>query len=71
MRYINPAKQCDICSKDFDNVMYDAKTRQGPWANMCQACFDQYAIGLGVGLGQKYIKQEDGWYKDGTVSASD
>ena len=61
MRYINPSKQRDIC-----NAMYDAKTRQGPWANMCQACFDRQTIGLG----QKYIKKEDGWYKDGIVSAS-
>lgn len=48
-------KGCDVCMEPFSDVVYDAKTKHGPWAFMCQACFDK--IGpkkLGVGLGQKY-----------------
>ena len=35
---------------------YDAKTTMGPWAYMCQACFDKYGPGqLGTGYGQRLI----------------
>ena len=60
----------DIPSKDdfgkpYDNVMYDAKTKQGPWANMSSASWKIYGVGkLGTGYGQKYVKQADGrWLK--------
>lgn len=58
---------------DFDNpysfevgsVMYDAKTKLGPWANMTQESFDLHGFGkLGTGFGQKYQLDSDGkWYK--------
>lgn len=37
-------------------AMYDAKTKQGPWANLCQECYDKWGVGLGTGLGQKLIE---------------
>src|SRR5215471_5085314 len=46
---------CDMCHAFLPNVYYDAKTRMGPWANMCPACFRCLGIGLGTGLGQKYV----------------
>jgi hypothetical protein len=60
--YANPPSHCNICSDDFKGTMYDAKTRMGPWANMCRACFEVYGVGLGTGLGQKYqqLNAEDG-----------
>lgn len=63
--YINPPLSCDVCSTKFKTVMYDAKTSQGPWANMCEECFSMYGIGLGVGLGQKYVydTKVSRWYK--------
>lgn len=56
--------QCDIHA--FDKgvsgvpAAYDGKTQLGPWANMCQACFDQYGTGLGVGRGQKLVLKTSG-----------
>ena len=32
---------------------YDGATTLGPWANMCDDCFAQYGIGLGLGRGQR------------------
>jgi hypothetical protein len=50
---------CDI-HKYVDGVdgvpaVYDGKTKDGPWANMCQAHFDTDGIGTGLGRGQKLI----------------
>ena len=44
---------CDFCGEPAE---YDAKTKIGPWANMCHHCFQYHGIGLGVGYGQKYRK---------------
>ena len=45
--------KCDFCGKT-EKVMYDGKTKLGPWANMCQPHYDENGIGLGTGKGQKY-----------------
>lgn len=34
---------------------YDGKTKSGPWAYMCQACFVRVGVGLGLGRGQTLI----------------
>ncbi len=51
-------KTCDIhwYDKKTPGIVahYDAKTKMGPWANMCEACFQEVGIGLGTGLGQKF-----------------
>ncbi|KFH18447.1 hypothetical protein IB60_17225 [Brucella abortus LMN1] len=60
----SPIAACDVCSIVFPKApgteMYDARTRAGPWANMCRCCFNFEGLGLGTGLGQKYVLQEDG-----------
>lgn len=40
---------------------YDAKTRQGAWAYMCQACWIDNAMysQLGTGMGQKLVLKND------------
>jgi hypothetical protein len=48
---------CDIC---FDaglsrSAKYDAKTKTGPWAYLCETHYQEYGIGLGTGLGQKLV----------------
>ena len=50
--------KCDFCDK---LAAYDAKTRSGPWANMCHEHYAKHGIGLGLGKGQKFIlvKAED------------
>jgi hypothetical protein len=44
-------------------VMYDAATKEGPWANMSEQSFKEFGCGkLGTGFGQKYELQPDGRY---------
>jgi hypothetical protein len=55
---------CDLCKETIAKVFYDARTRFGPWACLCQACFDLDGVGLGTGRGQKYRQLTDGrFYK--------
>jgi hypothetical protein len=53
---------CDIHKYELNvtdvPANYDGKTTHGPWANMCEDCFERYGIGLGTGLGQKLIVAE-------------
>jgi hypothetical protein len=49
-----PPESCDLCSGPFLNFAYDAKTVHGPWGWLCQTCFNEKGIGLGLGLGQRY-----------------
>ena len=35
------------------DAAYDGKTKRGPWAYMCEECFADQGIGLGLGLGQR------------------
>lgn len=48
---------CDVHRARGDNTqaLYDAKMKLGPWANVCQDCFDQHCYGLGTGRGQRLI----------------
>lgn len=41
---------CDLCGEE--QALYDGKTVAGAWANMCNYCFNEHGIGLGVGKGQ-------------------
>lgn len=68
-------KACDYCQMYADRMMetykvyvevkpalYDAKTKGGPWANMCAEHMLEEGLGkLGTGLGQRLIvkKPED------------
>jgi hypothetical protein len=58
---VTQEKTCDICQlKDgIAGVVatVDGKTIDGPWANMCDQCFEHYGIGLGLGKGQRLIVQ--------------
>ena len=47
---------CDVCN--HHQAIYDAKLKVGPWANVCETCFQKHGIGLGLGKGQK-INQGD------------
>jgi hypothetical protein len=64
--YAAAPHQCDICENKIKNVMYDAPTKMGPWANMCLSCWVRHRRypTLGTGRGQMYEKQPDGrWLK--------
>ena len=50
-------KQCDFCGDSIRNhrTFYDATTKAGYWALMCDECFSRYGIQrLGTGWGQEY-----------------
>jgi hypothetical protein len=54
-RWMGDRNPCDICGKDISNQPFvDGKTKQGPWALMCLACYRTYGVGLGQGKGQQY-----------------
>lgn len=64
--WMGVVSKCDVCDKELTTIMYDMKTRMGPWACMCSNCaMGGIGIGkLGLGLGQEYKKQPDGkWLK--------
>lgn len=52
--------KCDMCADEGKTILaaYDAKTKAGPWANMCQRHFDIFGLGLGTGYGQRLIIKE-------------
>jgi hypothetical protein len=49
---------------DFGNpitdTIIDGVTTYGSWALMTPECHSEYGRGLGIGRGQKYVKQADG-----------
>lgn len=45
---------CDICGA---TAAYDAKTKFGPWAYMCELDYKLHGVGLGLGLGQRLVPQ--------------
>ena len=63
--WLSPLGDFDDFDSPYGDVMYDGKTRMGPWANMTEDSWKRYGVGrLGTGFGQKYEKQPDGkWLK--------
>ena len=49
-------RECDLCEGDLGELFFDAKTRKGPWGMLCERCYTEHGIGLGVGLGQAYYR---------------
>ena len=46
---------CNFCGK---TAGYDAMTLTGPWAYMCEGCFEVHGAGsLGLGWGQRLVKE--------------
>jgi hypothetical protein len=55
---------CDICPTKITTTFIDGKTTMGPWGILCPQCHKDVGYGLGTGLGQRYVLQEDGrWLK--------
>ena len=53
---------CDVCGQRGMNLVvaeYDAKTTYGPWAYLCEEHFQKLGMGLGLGKGQKLIKENE------------
>ena len=48
-------------TKEKGEVVYDAKTKQGPWATMTEISYQFHGVPkLGLGFGQKYVRNEAG-----------
>lgn len=47
-------------TKQCGEVIYDAVTRHGPWAMMTEQSYQKHGLRLGLGYGQKYVRNEDG-----------
>ena len=43
------------CSFCLATAAYDAATRMGPWAYMCERHFQLVGVGLGTGAGQRLV----------------
>ena len=56
--------KCDFCQKDCGKVLYDAATKYGPWATMCEECWKKQGTGtLGPGFGQRYELKDNKYVK--------
>jgi hypothetical protein len=47
-------------TNEAGEVVYDGATRDGTWATMTEQSFRRFGVGLGVGRGQKYVRQPNG-----------
>ena len=52
--------KCDFCGCEITTSLVDGMTNNGQWAVMCPKCHKIHGVGLGVGKGQKYVKDSDG-----------
>jgi len=57
------------CFDDFGEPVtdkfIDGKTKFGPWAIMAPASYNVHGVGIGLGMGQVYVKDypTSVWYK--------
>ena len=57
-------KGCQLSGQPFGEMMYDANLPGIGWGNWCHDTFVAGGGKLGTGLGQKYVKQDNGrWLK--------
>lgn len=56
-------RTCDLCGAKLTRVFIDGKTRSGQWADMCPTCHLFEGLGIGVGVGQKYVLKKGIWMK--------
>ncbi len=62
--YISPPDVCDICKTSFCNQKYmidGAIKPSGAGAFMCPQCYHLYGEGIGWGVGQLYLNQNNCW----------
>ena len=52
---VSEKSNCQFCSNE---AKYDGRTKMGPWAYMCEDCFQKLGVGLGTGKGQELVVVE-------------
>lgn len=63
LNFVPCPTKCDITGEPLGSVMYDGRTRQGPWACMSEHGWKREGCGrLGTGFGQKYRRNEEGHF---------
>lgn len=61
--------KCDVTGVPITDTFIDGRTVMGPWACMHPDAHRNYGCGLGIGSGQRYVREQDAdgnvhWYKD-------
>jgi len=51
---VSKLPRCDF-NEGHPPAAVDGKTNMGPWAYMCEGCFQSHGVGLGLGKGQRLI----------------
>ena len=59
----DPPTKCDLCHTPIVSYFVDGATKHGPWAIMCDACYNHDGCGLGTGRGQVYARKGEKWIK--------
>ncbi len=63
-KWIGPVRPEDDFGSIIHDEFIDGRTKSGMWAIMTPENHKFYGVGLGIGLGQRYKRHEDGnWYK--------
>lgn len=52
-----------MCEAKITKVFIDGKTKSGAWGFMCEKCHKRYGYGLGIGKGQRYVRDGKEWVK--------
>lgn len=62
--YTNPPVACDLCKDPLLKEFSDARipSHNGIWGAVCTPCADVHQVVYGCGLGQKYVKNDDGQF---------
>lgn len=62
--FASPPEVCDVCKTSFCNQKYmidGVMKPSGMGACMCPRCYQLYGMGIGWGVGQLYINQNNRW----------
>lgn len=57
-------KECNFCNERIHGILFDAKTKYGPWATMCEKCHEEYSgYAPRYGFCQKYKENAKGEFE--------
>ena len=60
----SPPKTCNICPRSITTEFSDAVfPGVGSWVNFCPDCAKRHGVRYGYGLGQRYVRNNDGEFE--------